>query len=157
LKELKPVKPGSVRAVAVCEAAKGVVVLLAGLGALSYANEEVRDTLDHLVGVLYRDLPRRLPHSIADAFANPSDTTLAKIAAAAALYAAVRFTEAFGLWRSRRWAEWFGLASGAVYLPFEILLLATKPSTLSAGILAVNLTVVWILYRALRSRTAVKP
>ena len=39
-------------------------------------------------------------------------------------YSAIRFTEAYGLWRERRWAEWLSAVSGAIYLPFEIYELA---------------------------------
>jgi uncharacterized membrane protein (DUF2068 family) len=42
------------------------------------------------------------------------------MAAGSLLYAALRFAEAFGRWRGRRWAQWLGAASGAIYVPFEV-------------------------------------
>jgi uncharacterized membrane protein (DUF2068 family) len=33
----------------------------------------------------------------------------------------IRFVEAYGLWHTRAWAEWFAIISGAAYLPWEIL------------------------------------
>ena len=42
------------------------------------------------------------------------------MAAAAFFYAAIRIAEAAGLWLDRRWAEWFGILSGAIYIPVEI-------------------------------------
>ena len=42
------------------------------------------------------------------------------LAVGAFSYALVRFIESFGLWRGRRWAEWFGVLSGCIYLPLEI-------------------------------------
>ena len=32
----------------------------------------------------------------------------------------VRFVEAFGLWRRKRWAAWFGVLSGGIYVPMEL-------------------------------------
>ncbi len=36
------------------------------------------------------------------------------------VYSGARSVEAYGLWFERRWAEWFALISGAIYLPVEI-------------------------------------
>jgi uncharacterized membrane protein (DUF2068 family) len=150
-------KTGSIRAVAAFEATKGVVVLVAGLGVLSYADDRVRETFDHLVEHMHLDPSKHVPESIAAAIANPSDSTLVKLAIAAALYALVRFAEAFGLWHSKRWAEWFGLASGAIYVPFELYQYIAKPSNLSASLLAINLAVVGVLYHAVKPAAPTMP
>ena len=52
--------------------------------------------------------------------AEVTNTRLWLMAGFAALYATVRFTEAYGLWHGRRWAEWFAALSGAVYVPVEL-------------------------------------
>ena len=71
-------------------------------------------------------------------------------------YAAVRFTEAWGLWYRRVWAEWFALLSGTLYLPIEIQKVAEHHHWLPITVLAVNLTIVLymleIRVRSARSR-----
>ena len=54
------------------------------------------------------------------------------MAAFAMTYSALRFLEAYGLWYARSWAEWLAVASGMIYLPFEIY-------ELSAGVTAIKL------------------
>ncbi len=61
-----------------------------------------------------------------------TDGQLWAIALSALLYALARFVEAYGLWHDRRWAEWFGLLTGGVYIPFELFEIArgvTWPKT----------------------------
>jgi uncharacterized membrane protein (DUF2068 family) len=70
-----------------------------------------------------------------------TDAGLWGIAAAAMAYAAVRFTEAWGLWHRRVWAEWFALLSGALYLPWEIVKLVEHPNRLHAAVFLGNLAI----------------
>ena len=64
----------------------------------------------------------------------------------AALYAAVEWTEAIGLWRERRWAEYLTVVATAGFLPFEIREIAHRASVLRVGALIVNLAVlVWLV------------
>lgn len=67
-------------------------------------------------------------------------------------YACLRFIEAWGLWRARAWASWLGLVSAILYLPVDIIALWRHPGWIAAGVLAINLIVVWVLARDLRGR-----
>jgi uncharacterized membrane protein (DUF2068 family) len=71
------------------------------------------------------------------------------IAGFAALYAAVRLVEAYGLWRERSWAEWLAALSGAVYVPFELYELFRRATWFKFGALAINLIVVAYMVRLL--------
>ena len=71
-------------------------------------------------------------------------------------YAAVRFTEGYGLWHSRVWAEWFALLSGAMYLPWELIKVVEHPNLVHWSLLVINLAV--IAYMAyIRIRACVPP
>jgi len=61
-------------------------------------------------------------------------------------YSGLRFAEAYGLWKARAWAEWIALVSGALYLPFEIRLLAHRLTLVHAGVLIVNLAIVAFMF-----------
>jgi uncharacterized membrane protein (DUF2068 family) len=110
----------SIRAVAAFEAAKGLLVLIAGAGIFSLASRDVQHALERLVRHLHLDLANHYPRIFLDAVAGGDDRGLWKLAALAGLYAVTRFVEAYGLWRERRWAEWLAALSGGVYIPFEI-------------------------------------
>lgn len=142
----------AVRAVAVFEAAKGALVLLAGLGSLVLVHEDVQHVAELLVGHLHLNPARRLSHLFLDAAAVLTEAHLRLAAAVAVAYAAVRFVEAWGLWRARRWAEWFAAVSAGLYLPLEGYELYASGTWLSLGILLINLLVVGVMLHALWHR-----
>ena len=77
-----------------------------------------------------------------DAAARVNDTQLWLLALSALLYSVVRFVEAFGLWRRKRWAAWFGVLSGGIYVPMELYEMAHGYSWVKLTVLAVNLAIV---------------
>jgi uncharacterized membrane protein (DUF2068 family) len=78
---------------------------------------------------------------------NISTVHLYEGAAAAAAYAALEGAEAFGLWYSRRWAEYLTFLGTIVLLPLEIYELAHKMSVLKVFTLVLNLAIaIWLLY-----------
>ena len=139
----------ALRAVALFEAGKGSLVLLAGFGVLTLLHRDLGAMAESLVAHLHLNPASHLPTVFIDSMGK-LDGKEVWFAAGAALYAAVRFVEAGGLWFHRRWAEWFAAASGAIYVPFEIRAFAIHPSGLSAGLLLVNLLIVGLMLRELR-------
>jgi uncharacterized membrane protein (DUF2068 family) len=131
-----------VRTVATLEFSKGMVVVLAGLGVFSMRHKDIWGVAEsflefcrvnphhHYVGV-FIDLVYRL-----------SDVRLWKIAVVASVYAILRFIEAYGLWYVRPWAEWMAIASGSIYIPFEVADLLRHPTWLAWAIIAVNVGIV---------------
>jgi uncharacterized membrane protein (DUF2068 family) len=133
---------GGVRVVAVFEGAKGVLVLLAGFGLLSIVHESLQRLAEEIVRHYHLNPASRYPRIFIDAAVRLSDVRLWMLAMLAFAYAALRLVEAYGLWRERRWAEWFAVASGSIYLPIEIYELFHGLSAIKAGTLAVNLGIV---------------
>jgi uncharacterized membrane protein (DUF2068 family) len=74
------------------------------------------------------------------------------LALGALTYATVRIAEGLGLWFDRAWAEWLGVASGLIYVPFEIYALTRGVTTLKVVTFALNLLVVAVLADALWRR-----
>jgi len=62
------------------------------------------------------------------------------------VYSELRFAEAYGLWRARAWGEWVALISGAIYLPYEIRLLAHRVTVFHVSVLLINLAVVAFMF-----------
>jgi uncharacterized membrane protein (DUF2068 family) len=131
-----------VRAVAVVEALKGALVLVAGFGLLSLVHHDLQAIAERLVRQSHLNPARHYPRVFIEAASHVNDSRLRTLAALAFLYAVVRFIEAYGLWHLRAWAEWFGIISGAVYLPIEVYELFHRPSPVKAFVLLVNAGVV---------------
>jgi uncharacterized membrane protein (DUF2068 family) len=134
-----------VKSVAVFEAVKGGIVLLAGFGLLSLLHRDLRAIATSLVGFLHLDPTHRFPRVFIDAAANTTDARLWFIAGFGFLYAAFRGAEAYGLWHARTWAEWLALVSGGMYLPVEIYELTIRLTWIRFTALAANLVVVLLM------------
>src|SRR5580700_322743 len=65
-------------------------------------------------------------------------------------YAVLEGTEAVGLWRGRRWAEYLTFIATALLLPLEIYEIVHRPTVLKGVTLAINLAVVLYLVWAKR-------
>ncbi|MGO9560849.1 MAG: DUF2127 domain-containing protein [Acidimicrobiales bacterium] len=79
-----------------------------------------------------------------------STATIYLIGVAVAVYTTVLILESFGLWRSRRWAEYLTVVETSCFIPFEIYELAGSVSGLKVFTLVVNLAIVGYLLIAHR-------
>jgi uncharacterized membrane protein (DUF2068 family) len=145
----KPLLTG-MRIVAIAEAAKGTVVLLAGLGLLALINRDVQAIAERLVRLSHLNPASRYPRIFIDAAAHVTNGKLWLLAGAAAAYALVRWVEAYGLWYERRWAEWFALVAGAIYIPVEIYEMIHRFSWVKVGVFGTNVAIVAYMAYALR-------
>jgi len=136
-----------VRAVAVFEAAKGLLVLVAGFGLLSLVHRDAQHVAETIVRHLHLNPARHYPRVFIQAAARVNSSRLWLLAGGAFAYSLVRFIEAYGLWHLRPWAEWFAIVAGGLYLPVEIYELVRHPSTVKGAILVGNLAIVaYLLY-----------
>ena len=108
------------RMMALIEGAKGMLVLAAGLGLFALAHRDLQSMAEQLVRHLHLNPARHLPRIFLHLAANLSDRRLWLFASAAIIYSTTRFIEAYGLWHDWKWAKWFAVLSGAIYLPAEL-------------------------------------
>jgi uncharacterized membrane protein (DUF2068 family) len=132
----------ALRSVAMFEAAKGILVLVLGLGLLRFLHKNLEDTAEQVIRFLHASPGGHLSNLFINAASHASDKSLWALAGAAVIYSVVRFAEAYGLWNAREWAEWFALLSGAMYLPWEMYSLIRHPLPVKWVILLANLAVV---------------
>jgi uncharacterized membrane protein (DUF2068 family) len=143
---------GGLRAVALFEAFKGALVLIAGFGLARLVNRDVEAIAEAMVHRLHLDAAKGYPRIFLELAQNVSSAQLWMLAALAAAYSTLRFVEAFGLWRGRRWAEWLAALSGAIYVPVEIYELARRVTWIKLGALVLNAAVVAYMIWLLASR-----
>ena len=136
---------------ALFEALKGAIVLIAGFGLAGLVHRDAELAAEQLIGRLHLNPAKKFPRVFLELAANASDSQLWGLAALALAYALLRFTEAYGLWFGRRWAEWIAAVSDAIYVPVEIYELARGVSWIKAGALLLNAAVVaymcYVLWR----------
>ena len=132
----------ALRTVALFEAFKGALVLAAGCGLLALFHGDAQGFADALVGRLHLNPAKNTPRVFLQLLENISNSQLWLLAGFAAMYATLRFIEAYGLWRGRRWAEWLAALSGGIYVPVEIYELTRGVSWIKLAALLLNAAVV---------------
>ena len=145
----KPHILGGLRIVAIFEAAKGLLVLLAGFGLLTFIHQDLRLAAERLVKHLHFNPASHYPRVFIDAADRVTDMQLWALALSALFYAVIRVAEAYGLWHQRQWAEWFGLLTGGMYLPVELFELTRGVTWPKMTVFVVNAGVVGYLAYAL--------
>jgi uncharacterized membrane protein (DUF2068 family) len=133
------------RIVAWIDVAKAATVLAVGFGLLEADSMVLENGGRTLLRLLELDPSRSAAHAFLEVM-HGFDQNHGVLASVAAAYAGLRLVEAYGLWFGRRWARWLGLCSAGVYVPFEIGYLLRTPNLVGAGVLAVNLAVLWLLW-----------
>jgi len=138
-----------VRFIAMLEAAKGGLVLLAGCGLLALIHYNVQAVAETMVEHFHLNPASRYPRIFLHAADAVTDARLWWLAGGAALYAGLRFIEAYGLWHRRPWAEWLAVVSGGIYIPIEIYELTHHVSWPKLVMLIGNLIIVAYLISVL--------
>lgn len=139
----------SLRAIALFEAGKGVLALLAGAGLLIAGPDALRRWTGDAMSALHLVPATGMRPGILDRITPDTvDIAIAVIVS----YALMRLLEGWGLWRHRVWASWLGCIGAAVYLPFEVYALWRHPDWLTWGVFLLNLLIVVVLARDIARR-----
>jgi len=136
-----------VRAIAIFEACKGVVVLIGGFGLLHFLHHDIQSTAEELVRHSHLNPARHYPRIFIEAAKRTNDSRLWFLASMAFIYSSARLVEAWGLWRLKSWAQWFAIVSGAIYIPIEVVEIIKRVTVLRVLVLAVNIfIVIYLIY-----------
>ena len=134
-----------VRAVATLELTKGIAVALAGLGVFTMRHRDIWGVTESFLEFFHVNPYHHYVGIFINLVYRISDIHLWKIALMAAIYVTLRCVEAYGLWRLRAWAEWFAIASGSIYVPFEVDDLLKRPDWFRLLIVVINVGIVFYM------------
>jgi len=134
-----------IRIVSLFEGAKGLLVLFVGFGLLEFIHKDLHLAAEQIVRQLHLNPARHYPGIFIEAFNHLTDGQLWVMALSALMYSVVRFVEAIGLWLHRQWAEWFGVLTGAIYIPVELFEIMRGISWPKVTVLIVNAVIVGYL------------
>jgi uncharacterized membrane protein (DUF2068 family) len=137
--------------VASFEFLKGIFVLLIGLSAILLVHKDAWVLAERLLALLHISTDRHWAQLFLDFADDITDARLWAAAQLALAYSALRFAEAYGLWKQRTWAEWVAFGSGALLIPLEIRELLRGVTLLRSAVLAGNLVIVAYMLYLLRS------
>ena len=141
--------------VALFEFSKGIFVSLMGICALLLVHRDAWLIAESLLALFHINTDRHIAQMFLDFADNVTDARLWAAARIAFAYSALRFTEAYGLWKCRTWAEWVALVSGTLLLPLEVRELFRRVTLMRSGLLIGNLAIVlYMLYVILANRRA---
>lgn len=144
----------AIRVIALIEALKGVLVLLAGFGLLALLHRDVGAVAQLLVEHAHLNPAAHYPRIFIEAASGLGDQRVLLLALGALAYSALRLAEAAGLYFQKTWAQLLSALSGAIYVPFELVGLMHAVTWHGVLFLVINLLVVAIMVRALRVRRA---
>ncbi len=141
------------RAVALFEFVKGIFVVAMGVCAIALLHRDAWLIAESLLTLLHVNTDTRAAQLFLDFADSVTDARLWAAARIAFAYAALRFIEAYGLWKGRQWAEWIALVSGCLLLPVEIRELFRGLNLFRSTLFLGNLGVVfYMLYVILANR-----
>src|SRR3974390_3948454 len=109
------------RTVAILEATKGVLVLLAAFGffELIHHNIDVDAVAGNLLYFFHVNPNLRISHVVMRLAGRMMDTDVLTVLTIPTVYSSLRFIEGYGLWRQRVWAGGLALVSGGASPPLE--------------------------------------
>lgn len=144
---MRDIKLTEYRMVAIFEASKGILVLVAAGALYKLLHPGAQQAAEELVRHFHFNPANHYPQIFLRAASHLSNLRLLVLSLGAMAYAAVRFVEAYGLWRGRNWARILGLASAGIYVPLELIGLARRISWAGLVVLLINLLIVAVLWR----------
>lgn len=149
-----------VRIISLFEGSKGLLVLFVGFGLLELIHKDLHLVAEQIVRQLHLNPARHYPMIFIEAFNHLTDGQLLAMAFSALLYSLVRFVEAIGLWMQRKWAEWFGVLTGGIYIPVELFEIVRGITWTKVTVLIINAGIVgylaWILYQSRQDHKQVR-
>jgi uncharacterized membrane protein (DUF2068 family) len=144
----------ALRAIAVFEGLKGLAAIASSIGLLSLLHHDLHHLALELVGHFGLDPAQHYPALLLHYVDALNATPVSTLMLFASVYVSTRLVEAYGLWQGRRWGEWLGALSGALYVPFEVRHLIHQPNFSSLAVLSLNVAMVVFLALQLRQRRA---
>jgi uncharacterized membrane protein (DUF2068 family) len=134
----------ALRTVALVEFAKGLLVLAAAFAVMFWVDPS--DVAGWFLDFLHISPDRHFAHLLLRLADSLSNAKVWVVVSTACSYSGLRFAEAYGLWKARAWAEWIAMVSGAIYLPFEVSILAHCVTLFHAGVLILNVAIVAFMF-----------
>jgi len=146
-----PRKITGLRLIAAIKIAKGVLLTGIGLGLFRAIDHDLGETTRKVALHLRIDPENHMFRIILEKATNIEPHTLRTFGLISLLYAAELYVEGVGLWLNQAWAKYLVVIATALFVPEEVRACFIAFSWERAGLLAVNIAVlfyvIWVLWR----------
>jgi uncharacterized membrane protein (DUF2068 family) len=126
---------------------KGTLLLLLALGVYSLSDNNLPQEFRHLLKFFHLDPERRFFAELEDKIAAVSEAKMIWVAGGTSFYSLFSLVEGVGLIFRVSWAGWLAIGESAFFIPIEVFELMKRPSAVVLVILAINVLIVWYLFR----------
>ncbi len=130
--------------------AKGLLLLVVGVGILRLLHRDVADVLASWIAQLHVDPENRYVDRALSAVLSLDDRRLKEISVGTFAYAALLLTEGIGLLLRQRWAEYLTVIATGSFIPLELYELAKRITLTRLTVIGINVAIVWYLVGRLR-------
>ncbi len=130
--------------------AKGLLLLVVGVGILRLLHQDVADVLASWVAQLHVDPENRYVNRALSAALSLDDRRLKEISVGTFVYSALLLTEGIGLLLRQRWAEYLTVIVTGSFIPLELYELAKRITLTRLTVIGINVAIVWYLVGRLR-------
>ena len=134
-----------VRLIILERAIRGTLVAILGLALLTNSSGVVRLVRDWVAELDVNPERRLIPRvlvTVLRPIGGFSSRTVLLIGIGAVLFGALELTEAVGLARRRRWAEYLTVIAGCIGIPFEVMEVLRRQTPVRVIILLINVAIV---------------
>jgi uncharacterized membrane protein (DUF2068 family) len=134
-----------VRLIIIERAVRGSLVLVLGIALLTRSQQVIRIVRQWVTELDINPERRLIPRAVVAVlrpFGSLSTRTVIIIGISAILFAAIELTEAVGLARRRRWAEYLTVIAGCIGIPFEVSEVINRQTVLRISFLVINVAIV---------------
>lgn len=145
-----PIHHPGMAAIAILTLAKGVLLLLLGLGLLKLVHAEIATLFSLLIEALHLNADSHLIHGLVlkvDAL-QPHSVLVAGLISLG--YAGLMVVEGVGLWLEFSWAAYLTVVSTGLLIPVEVYEIVDRVSFVRVGALLLNLGIVGYLISQLK-------
>lgn len=136
------------RVIATFKLLKGTLLVGAGIAAIGLLNRDTARAMTHWAMELAADRHYHVLDTVITGLLDVDEKTLRLMSAGSFLYAALFYTEGFGLFYDKRWAEYLTILTTAGLIPFEFFELHRRLTPVKLEVLVANFAIV--LYLAWR-------
>ena len=146
---------GLIRVIALFKLLKAASLIVVGFGVLKLIHADVATQLERWVAMFGFDPDGRMISQAIQKVTNLSPARIREFGIVSFVYAGLFLTEGIGLWRLKRWAEWFTVVITSSLLPLEIYELFHRLTPIKILVLIINVAVVaYLLHRITSERPA---
>lgn len=123
----------------------GILSIFLSAGVLSLINQDLQLFAMKIGQILHLDDDNRFLLLVAESVTNTKAATIVVVSMIGFSYSGLNLTEAYGLWRRYRWAEYLTVVATALFIPFEIYAVVEELTFLRVGTLVINILIVIFL------------